>query len=451
MPITMSATMCAAGALLLGAAQAAEQPGQATTLTSTAKEMISFRHQKHSWITDDGRYQLLYNSGVNGNALQLSTSTDGVSWMPSVVLIDTDEASSADGSLNAGLLSVVYSTARHGISFAPLKYDPAKGWKIKGPGQVVRPGSENDDKTFKHKPAYLPSLVEDHAGNFWAVFLEQTLTKETKSTQTALAVLRLYYRPKDGSTWSDTGMTFGDSANPNRALNAPKLSGRLVRTPDSIGLVFADGADIWWAQLPKGSAWNDKWQASTLLIQGTPDSEADKDPYASHFSTATDDQGNIHLVYADAKIPYYRRFNASVEDGGPAWSMNSVAFSKEPMNTGYPEVSHLGGSNIAVVFNAQVPDPTTGNNKLSNLRVWQSATRGGPNGGQTGWVCTDVLTHAKAGENPSQYQHMRNEMPASVPATVQPLVLLQHQPTTSTYEARGYQFPVSGINGCKQQ
>jgi len=436
----LSAAVLAAGALFLPAAQATvvAVPGVQTNLSSKADKMISFRHQKHSWVTADQQFQLLYNTGSTaGDALQLSTSPDGVTWTKKLTLANSDENSSADGSLNGGLLSVVYSTANKGINFAPLKYDPStQSWKIKGPGQVVRDGKDK----LKGKPAYVPSLVEDQSGNFWVVFLEQTVKSGQSSGP---AVLRLYYRAKDASTWSDTGLAFHEAA--NRPYNEPKLSARLVRTLDSIGMVIADGADIWWAQRPADAAWNGNWQASQVLIQGTPDSEADVDPYASHFSTTTDDQGNIHLVYADAKKPYYRRFNALVSEGGPAWSLNSIAFSDTPLDTGYPEVSYLGGSSIAVVFNAHVEG------KVSNLRVYQSASRGSS---LQSFKCTHLLTHEPAPDgNQTQYQHMRNEMPAVAPAAGVP-VLLQYQVPKNgawNYKALNYSFPASTTPGCTAQ
>ena len=100
------ALTCAA----MAPAHAVSQVSQ-TTLTSDAKRLISYRHQRHLFVTSDGRSHLVANlSGQSGStaALNLQSSNDGLVWIQQRKLGYTDSNSVSDSALNGNVLTVVY-------------------------------------------------------------------------------------------------------------------------------------------------------------------------------------------------------------------------------------------------------------------------------------------------------------------------------------------------------
>jgi len=391
-----------------------------SSLSGTNQRLISYRHQEHMWITDDGVYHLLANRGAqtSGDSLQLYNSTDGITWTAALSLAGTGAKSTSDGSLSNGVLSVVYSGLSDEILFAPLKYDPTtQAWQMKGPGQTVRPKTPGGSAGATN-----PSLVQDRAGNFWVSFVEQ-------DNVTGTSVLVLYYRVAGGNTWVNTGVTFGPQ-DALSTLDSPQRSARLVLTPNGIGVVYSVREGIFWQQRPAGGTPQDPWQAQQTLDPGDPNN-VDTDPMASHFSLATDDQGYMHLAFVNAGFPFYLRYNAAANV--LAWSVPATQLTSDSINAGYPQMSWMGGSQVALVVNAG-----------SMPRLYQSASRGA----KGSFVCTDRMTHPQATtDNGLNFDHPRIETPSKVPSGVSPM-LMQYT-KNGVQKAYAYSFDASSVAGCQ--
>lgn len=426
--------MCASGI-----AQAGAVPPSVTDLTSTADRMVSYRHQEHMWITEDTHTQLIYN---RGDGLQLASSIDGVTWTPKFTFNDSNSTSTSDSVYKNGVLSVVYAgvldpennreAKTTDIRFARFTYDPDfRSWQL-SESEIVRP-------TASGLRASNPTFVEDAQGNAWVAFLEQKVGSTPKY---GTAWLRLYVRAKGSTTWVNSNETFG--LKETTPLGEPKRSARLVRTPTGLGVVYSVGDSIYWSERNG----DQPWTKPTAALATSAEGPSDTDPYASHFSLASDGEGFIHLVHTDGGKVFYRRFNP--QSVPPAWSEKSLQLSQE-VKAAYPQVSWLGGKKIAVVYNAHPAD------QASKLVVLQSANRGA----KDSFVCTSYLTHPKPTSvkledgsgvtDGSAYKHMRSETPSVAPASGVP-VLMQYELVENQvvvgYRAYAYRFPASSTEGC---
>ncbi|WP_422566889.1 hypothetical protein [Ideonella sp.] len=401
----------------------------ATNLTSTADRMVSYRHQEHSWITEDTHTQLIYNRGVqeSGDALQLASSIDGVTWVPKFSFAGTDHTSTSDSHYKNGVLSVVYSGTERDIRFATLRYDAdTRGWQPTGDTQIVRPAT-------KGLAASNPTLVEDDQGNVWVVYLHQVFNSSVDEAKTQL---RLLVRAKGSTSWIDTNVKFGGTGiNP---LEAPKRSARLVRTPTGLGVVYSVEGAIYWQQRSTTGGFQEAWSPRSTMVAGTS-GQTDTDPYASHFSLATDGDGFMHLVYTDGGVAYYRRYNAQPDV--LAWSSQAIPLSKD-IGAAYPQVSWLGGKRLAVVFDAHPAG------KLSKLFVYQSDSRGA----KDSFKCTSLLVHPNPQDSSEgiSFLHMRSEMPSVATGGSVPLVMQYEQTLADavSYKAYAYRFSASSTEGC---
>lgn len=440
---------CCLGLLLLmcagGAAQAGAVPPATSNLASTADRMVSYRHQEHMWITEDTHTQLIYN---RGDGLQLAGSKDGVTWSSKFSFAETDYSSTSDSVYKNGVLTVVYSSSAHDIRLQSLRYDPDfRSWLPLGPFETVRRSAEGVISSN-------PTLVEDALGNVWVAFLEQRAIVNPPNSGEVSSQLRLFARAAGSASWQNTAITFGPKD--VTPLEKPKRSARLVRTPVGLGVIYAIGDNIFWATRNTGSELTLKWvdDQTKPLVKGT-DGQVDSDPYASHFSLATDGDGFMHLVYTDGGIAYYRRYNPQPDV--LAWGSNPLPLSKA-VQAGYPQVTWLGGKKIAVVFDVHpAPDlATPDEQKPSKLLVLQSASRGA----KESFVCTSYLTHpaptsVKLSDGSVSdgiaYKHMRSEVPSVAPATGVPVVMqyeIVQDGVVVGYQAYAYRFSASSTKGC---
>ena len=100
--------------------------GTVTNLESTNDRMISYRHQRHLWVTSDGAIHLLFNQGANyyGASLVLYSSFDsGKSWKWILSIPNNDSTSTANGFLYNQKIFITYSSTTGSLLFLPITYD----------------------------------------------------------------------------------------------------------------------------------------------------------------------------------------------------------------------------------------------------------------------------------------------------------------------------------------
>jgi len=305
----------------------------ATDLTGAAERMISYRHQEHMWQTADGALHLVYNRGAlqPGPGLVLFSSFDGGStWSFMLNFANTDDESTADGVLQGDDLSLVYPTADGSIAFAELHYN-----------SVVRSWSFTSAATAFSSSQWValnPALGVDSTGTIWCAFVVRERTNWRKDTN-----IRMVNRVSGGPFWTDTGLVFGPTDD-----QSVERSARPVRTANGMGMVYSVRGSTFWATRANGMPDNVPWTVSTIYV--SPYATSPKfDPYASHFSVATDDSNTIHMVLADNfQVLYFRHSGA-----GP-WTP-AVMLDTGGKKAGYPQIGVVNGK-LAVAFSLHQGD-----------------------------------------------------------------------------------------------
>lgn len=374
----------AAAALPAGAAQV--NAPIVTSLISTTKHMISYRHQEHSWQTADGGLHLLMNRGEQAadDALALYSSyDDGLSWNLKASIPKTGEYSVSDGSFGNDTLNLTFSSNLGDVRSMVLKYDSvARVWTPRGVHKVPRLG--------KNVHAFNPSLVIDRNKNAWIALVQTDL-------ESGDSVIRLYRRAAESVDWLDTGLNFG----PRDALSVyPKVkrSARLVLTPAGIGLIYTVRDQMFWAERPSDGPADLPWTPRVEPLYSSP-YPPDQEPMASHFSTVVDDKGYIHMAMADGGQLFYQRYDAALQ----AWGAPRQLTNTE-QKIAYSQITWIGGAKIAIVANFD-----------AMARVFQAADRG-----QSGaFSCTQRLEHEPAPSGSDlDYSQPRIEVPSKSRAPV---------------------------------
>lgn len=424
MGLALSAAVLTAGAAVAGTIE-----GVATNLAGSNRTLISYRHQRHMFVTSDGRVHALMNLGATAksdNTLYLRSMTPpaGTQWVNQLSLSYSDDTSVSDGVMLGDVLRVVWQGKDGYAHLVDLTYDAATQKWAKGESEKVpRPASSL---------AVNPSLTVDSAGNTWVSYV-----RESSTTQTA--TILVYKRDVVTGVWSSTGKKFtpDDAVYP---FNKVKRSARLVTVPDAdgerIGMVYTYGPKIYWnARLASGAV-TAKWAGETTLYDGQVE---DNEPMSSHFSTQVDGAGNVHLVFTDQGMLYLTKRLASTK----AWNSPTVA-TKVSSQATYAQLALLGGTNIAVVTNYWNTNTTPA---TMEARVMQSA-----DAGRT-WACTNRLAHDNLPTD-AYYNEARVELPAfpfpssAVPVLQQYQASDQSQPVPPQY-AMYFSFTQSSVAGCQ--
>jgi hypothetical protein len=378
------ATAAGAVALVLGTSFAAVQAqpvqiaSQPTNLNSTADRMLSYRHQYHMWQTADGATHVLMNRGVtlNGTALALQTSFDGQTWSIGALMQSTDLTTTSDGALVGNDLWVSYSNNVGQLFLTQLHYDASNHlWS-----QVATETVFNAAGTL----ASIPSMAFDPSGTLWLAF-----TAQDKATGNFS--IKLLRKPAGGA-WVDTGMVFGPVDN-SAGSGKPERSARLLAFKDQVSMVYTVHQNVFWAS--RKNTWDPAtaWPSTQIYV----DQVADTDPWGSHFSTAVDTLGNVHLAMVDGgKLVYGRFIYANQAWIAPRTMTNDIKAT-------YEQVTIANGS-IVVACNAG-----------SVLRVFQS------NDGGASFANTYLLVHPSPTGTIS-YDRPRIEAPAY---SAGPIPLLQ--------------------------
>ncbi len=363
-----------------------------TSISGTAERLISYRHQNHMWQTPDGATHLLANIGVQpgGGSLRMYTSVDnGVTWVAGLLLAGTDDTATSDGFVVGNSLFVTYSTARGGIGFAQLAYDPvANGWTLTSTESAFQSTSVL---------AINPAMARDSAGRYWLAFTSQ-------QRSTGMNSIRMLRRSSATSGWVNTGFTFGVVDN----LSIER-SARPVVVAGGVAMVYTVHKETFWARRTDSAPLNQPWTTSLIYTNlGT-----DTDPFGSHYSVAVDTQNNVHLAMVDGgKLLYLR-----LRSGATAWTKRTMTGA---VKANYVQASTSAGS-VVLVTNAN-----------SLLWVYQSIDAGNT------WRKTHILTH-DAGTDTISYDRPRMEIPTD---SLSPIPLVQQYTDGTQERALGFQVPV---------
>lgn len=405
------------GALSASGAQAAVEVVQ-TSIASSATRLISYRHQRHLFVTSDGRSHAVMNLGTaagTGASLYLQSSDDGVQWVQQLKLGYTDANSVSDGVLVGNVLTVVYQGNDGFVRMVAMTYDPASRTWAKGTVEKLPRASSSIT-------AVNPSFAVDANGNTWVSYVQE-------DSSTGYVAIVMYVRAAGGTSWSRSQQIYGYSN--TVSFGNDKRSARLVAFPGGVGLVYSVGPNIYWAERPLGtSKLASAWNASTLMLAGT----ADLDPMSSHFSTVVDGQGNVFVAYTDSNVLYLRIRNVSTKQWTAQTRITGSSSSYPNANPTYAQLAWLGGQKVALISNFG-----------AGVNVYQS-----PDSGST-WVCTTRALH----DNLSGYfGDPRVEIPAFPGATVPALQQYQaYQPpgdgTVPPQYAAFFSFSASATAGCQ--
>ncbi|MFO0898532.1 MAG: hypothetical protein U0836_14010 [Pirellulales bacterium] len=375
--------------------QPVEILGSPTALTSTSDRIISYRHQEHSWQTADGALHIIINCGAQsrGASLVLYSSFDGgTTWQAMTSFAGSDRTSTCDGELVGGQLLVVYPDNSDDLRLADLSYNAGtRQWSFNGTQFVAKSALVK----------YLnPALTKDARGRTWCAYVLQ-------NPRTSSVEIRLSYQPAGATSWSDTRLTFGVVGS-----GGVKRSARPVQLLDGVGMAYSVDASIYWAKRLDEWSEDSAWAVSTIFT-GQPDA----DPYASHFSVATDAFGNVHLAAVDAGRVVYARLLRGELAWRPAVELTGFA------GANYVQTSLCSG-NLVVI----------GNTSDQTLRLYQSSDAGGT------FAYTGHLSHAPApaGSNIS-YDLPRLEAPG---LSSSPLPVFQQYQQGTTEKLLFFSAPV---------
>lgn len=268
----------------LAFAEPVEIPGEETTLRGAAEGMVSHRFQKHSWITPDGRYHALINTGASRSALRLFSSADGVTWVLQAELADTDRSSHPDGTLVGDRLYVAYPTRAKKLVLAVYEYRAnATTWGLVK--RVALPAERRSDYER-------PSVALDAAGRVW------------------LSATALQKKEKFLSLFVVAGDALPRAVTVSIGLRNSwyQRSARLLQIPGGLMMVFSDdeaedGGEytLNFCQRqdsqPLDAAWTEPQRI--LRYQDEPDENG------AHFSCSVDSQGTVHIVTRAFPAMYY--------------------------------------------------------------------------------------------------------------------------------------------------
>lgn len=310
--------------------------GVPTPIESTSEGLISSRFQQHSWITEDGSVHVLANSG---DSLDLYSSKDnGLTWTSIRVASNTDDSARSDGVLIDGRLTITYSAQDDSIYVAQLVYSEANSsWS-----QPIRAEVASDSDTRYSRPSI--AIADD--GRVVVVY-------SAKDRQTGNESLRASWSQDQGRSWREFN---GELASPD---GTSQMSGDVIATDDGFGLIYTEGGETsFYEQLPGSQQDTINWieysfeggiQSRQLLLER---GDAQNDPDGTHFSSAIDNDGNIHLATNDGEgsVVYLRYDHITGQWTEP---IQLATYDTGSAGADYMELSISAENDIYVAYNAK--------------------------------------------------------------------------------------------------
>lgn len=291
------------------------------TLIQGGEGMISSRFQEHSWITDDGIIHVLPNTGE----LTLYTNVNGGdSWDSSVVLPNSDSTSTSDGVLIGDQLYVAYSTDFGSIAFSELSYsDSDASWQLEATIDVAR------DRSMIYER---PSVAKSDDGT---LFVSYTATNRL----TGDVSLMVSYSIDGGTSWIQAPRAIPSSTGDGA------ISGEVIVTDRGVGLLYKDGMTLKWAEFAYPDSTGSRFTNQVLIELG----DDQRDPNATHFSSVTDPEGNIHVATnnGDGQVVYLR-----YDSGSNAWSEPEEIVNYRSGD--YMQMSIADDGTLYITYNARI-------------------------------------------------------------------------------------------------
>jgi hypothetical protein len=261
---------------------------------------VSLRYMRHLWIAPDGMQVAVVQQGEDGGLGVYASADDGHSWswsedLPSSAQMVSDGTMLADGSVLV-VTSIIGTVPIVDVELLRLDYDASsQRWSL----DPASPTTVYDsDAMLKGTRG---TIAVDSNGVLWSAFRLQ-------NTGSGEVTLRLFSSTDDGASWQDSANVFG-TANTWAEKNA-----RVIATGTSIAVVYQDVQGP--ARTPvRSKGWALRDDAAPLADPMVGELIADMgttvgDPFGSHWSVATDSQGNLHMSYQDDRIRY-ARFDAA--------------------------------------------------------------------------------------------------------------------------------------------
>lgn len=343
---------------------------QAETLTNLVGSVdtgLSFRFQEHSWITSNGLNHVAFNDGT---ALRVFSETAPALFDRTLTLRDSVSTSSADGFLDKGILTLIWST-NSGLNYGRFFWSGTQ-WKAK---QSILPVTPPQGCS-----AQRPTIAKDSLSRLWLAFtcLDSTATVD----KLVVAVSK-----DSGTTWLavDLGLDVVGKAG--------TVHGRATSAGKYVTVIYTYGGQFTDQSFVRGEAQHadgdpiDAWKYATLQQYNYTGSGPD--PYGSHFSVLGSADGVTHLITNDGSnaLVYFRSTGAGFGKGKQLLSAAS--------NPAYMQLSQAANGDLYVSVNAK-----------ATLQVLQSTDNG------TSFTPFVHLSHVA---DPSlDYNHPRMEAPSFV-------------------------------------
>ncbi len=302
--------------------------GTVTNIKSNTDKMISYRHQRHMWVTSDDGIHVLCNQGTsfdNASLVLYSSFDGGKSWNLVLSLPNTNRESTADGFLVKQKLFLAYSSSNGSILFSSILYDSlAKKWTFSQPSVVY----EGKDLVAKNTS---PTIAFDSNGYLWTAFvLKQPYTNDYS--------IRLFNSINRGLNWNNTSIILGSVDKLDRK------SARLVSLNNRLGVVYTHEDIFYWAYRDNESAFNTPWKTQSIF---TYQPGSNNSMHSSHFSLVADPSDNIHLATHDADKLIYLKFDSKKQ----RWQPKKIL--SNDVEVGYMQLTLSTQNHLFITYNQQ--------------------------------------------------------------------------------------------------
>ncbi len=297
--------------------------GIPTTITNGNEGMISSRFQDHSWVTEDGAIHVMANT--NGRLSLYSSIDNGSTWMAAVTLENSTGSSRADGVIVDGKLYSVYTIEGGRIALAILSYsEQSVSWTIESTVIPPSPASLRIER---------PSIAVTEDGTIVVAF-----TATDRST--GQASLRVAQSNDQGATWTVLNQGIPNTTNDGR------MSGDIIALDDGFGVLYTNGDTLNWTEFAESASSGGSLGVSeTILIKG----DSQNDPNATHFSSLTDEDGNIHVATNNGEgRVVYLRYNNDTD----SWDEPVVI--TDPPSGNYMQISLMDDGTIKIAYDINI-------------------------------------------------------------------------------------------------
>lgn len=271
---------------------------------SNSDDIISYRYMRHIWATRDGVLAaVVQKGGYDGHGLVLYKSLDeGLHWEMDAAISDDNYLVSdgiIDSNNNILLVTSIISTNRtFDVNFIRLTYNSIlRAWSIDHLTPATIFASGNNYRVSR------ATIAVDSNGVIWSAFRFEDIIN-------GIFNIKVFYSVDGGSSWNDSGNSFGTSN------NLSEKCAKVIAVGSRMALIYQDvkGTESApesfkeWAYREDSQPLNAAWTSGSI----TKMIDTAGDPYGSHWSVAADDFANIHMSYEDNGIKYLK-YDAAIK------------------------------------------------------------------------------------------------------------------------------------------